>query len=163
VVGSLEIRKILVMLNMTVSRSKHEELRALIAQTTNRGQDARLEFPEFLVLMKRMMDIDFLSINSAAKDLLMKAGYLPEWVLEKMKQLMLNKYGDLEGAFNALDQNHSQGLDRGEFAKLIRPLGLSPAEEEEVFQHVDTNHSGSISMDELMHALTFKPRDFDLS
>ena len=39
----------------------------------------------------------------------------------------------VEAAFNAFDADESDGLDMSEFAKIIRPLGLSLAEEREVF------------------------------
>lgn len=75
-------------------------------------------------------------------------------VLEKVKNLMIEKYGDIESAFKALTVDHAAGLDQAEFMAAIAPLGFSDGEAEEVFKHVDEDHSGEVSMQEFLNALS---------
>merc|ERR1719238_2529571 len=42
-------------------------------------------------------------------------------VLEKVKNLMIEKYGDIESAFKALTVDHAAGLEVGDFIAAITP------------------------------------------
>jgi len=75
-------------------------------------------------------------------------------VLEKVKNLMIEKYGDIESAFKALTVDHAAGLDQKEFMEAISPLGFSEDEAAQVFAHVDEDHSGEVSMQEFLNALS---------
>lgn len=52
--------------------------------------------------------------------------------------------------FKVYDRDGSGGIDRGEFARLLEALGMTPGEEELniALDVVDANHSGKISWDE---------------
>merc|ERR1711918_73155 len=73
----LEVRKILRALNMRINASQYETLKELVAEDADEDAGGGCGFAEFLVLMKKLLDMNFAGINTAARESLVQAGVMP--------------------------------------------------------------------------------------
>merc|ERR1712070_762936 len=73
----VEVRKILRALNMKLDSVQYERLKEIVSECETAGGQGGCKFPEFLTLMKKLMDVNFADINNAARTTLHKAGMLP--------------------------------------------------------------------------------------
>ena len=75
--------------------------------------------------------------------------------LEEKRQLFGTSVNDTSSLFEAADTDHSGSLDRFEFRRAMRRLGigLSSAQVEQLVEAVDSDRSGEISYEEFVQAI----------
>ncbi len=88
-------------------------------------------------------------------------GWVMSYKLRRIKQLMMDKFGDARSLFSALDRDGGGSLDRKELATGLYQLGiwLSPKELQALLDTLDKDGGGDIDIGEL--ELFWKAYNFD--
>lgn len=154
--------------------SGYTSMAQVFAQMDDGSHDRRLALREFGELLSKVHVIDhnehaavFNAIadqNDTSRNCKVSVGELaaalatvsPAPYLEEIRQRLLKRYaGNAEKAFFDIDQDRSGIVSKGEFkARTCFRMGLTEMEALKMFETIDFDHNGSMSMSEFLTALS---------